>query len=249
MIYLLIAWWIFPWRTVSHNQRVLWFKWFKNTTFLGLESLTQKAASKVRQNFRRSDWGGLFDGRRSLAPQLQSTCLTRASVSSMQAPVAAVACADEFYKFELIEGVERLQFWNFEIIPKIPNQKNIPQFLRRAPFGGPGILLINLCSTVLAANHWALQLAILPIIGFSALLFTVLALFIIPKAEFGDGLDGLGWVMMMGTRPGERTNIYSNGKIHHAMKMGTSTISIGPFSIAMLAHQRVYGDQPALLKR
>ena len=46
---------------------------------------------------------------------------------------------------------------------------------------GPGILLINLCSTVLAANHWALQLVILPIIGFSALLFTVLALFIIPK--------------------------------------------------------------------
>ena len=48
---------------------------------------------------------------------------------------------------------------------------------------GPGILLINLCSTVLAANHWALQLVILPIIGFSALLFTVLALFIIPKAS------------------------------------------------------------------
>lgn len=46
---------------------------------------------------------------------------------------------------------------------------------------GPGILLINLCSTVLAANHWALQLVILPLIGFSALLFTVLALFIIPK--------------------------------------------------------------------
>ena len=35
---------------------------------------------------------------------------------------------------------------------------------------------------MLAANHWALQLVILPVIGFSALLFTVLALFIIPKA-------------------------------------------------------------------
>ncbi|CAJ1370608.1 unnamed protein product [Effrenium voratum] len=46
---------------------------------------------------------------------------------------------------------------------------------------GPGILLVNLCSTVLAANQWALELVILPFLGFSALLFTVLALFIIPK--------------------------------------------------------------------
>ncbi|CAE7335536.1 unnamed protein product, partial [Symbiodinium pilosum] len=46
---------------------------------------------------------------------------------------------------------------------------------------GPGILLINLFSTVLASNHWGLQLNILPVLGFSALLFTVLALFIIPK--------------------------------------------------------------------
>ncbi|CAE7555483.1 unnamed protein product [Symbiodinium natans] len=46
---------------------------------------------------------------------------------------------------------------------------------------GPGILLINLFSTVLASNDWGLQLNILPLLGFSALLFTVLALFIIPK--------------------------------------------------------------------
>lgn len=46
---------------------------------------------------------------------------------------------------------------------------------------GPGILLINLFSTVLASNNWGLQLNILPLLGFSALLFTVLALFIIPK--------------------------------------------------------------------
>ena len=81
----------------------------------------------------------------------------------------------------IIEGAERLQF---EIIPKLHPSVSL------GLFGGPGILLINLCSTVLAANHWALQLVILPIIGFSALLFTVLALFIIPKAEFGD----MGWM-------------------------------------------------------
>ena len=77
---------------------------------------------------------------------------------------------------------------------------------------GPGILLINLFSTVLASNDWGLgtwdpcivqacrkcrnvrcscssrlQLNILPLLGFSALLFTVLALFIIPKARTGGG--------------------------------------------------------------
>eukprot|EP00930_Biecheleria_cincta_P034471 TRINITY_DN23825_c0_g1_i1.p1 TRINITY_DN23825_c0_g1~~TRINITY_DN23825_c0_g1_i1.p1 ORF type:complete len:1136 (-),score=191.46 TRINITY_DN23825_c0_g1_i1:236-3196(-) len=46
---------------------------------------------------------------------------------------------------------------------------------------GPGILLINVFTTVLAEQGWGLQLRILPIVGFSAFLFTVLALFIIPK--------------------------------------------------------------------
>ena len=90
----------------------------------------------------------------------------------------------------IIEGAGRLQF---EIIPKLHPSVSL------GLFGGPGILLINLCSTVLAANHWALQLVILPIIGLSALLFTVLALFIIPKAEFGDGFgDGMG---ILGDQP------------------------------------------------
>jgi len=46
---------------------------------------------------------------------------------------------------------------------------------------GPGILLINIFTTVLAEQGWGLQLRILPVVGFSAFLFTVLALFIIPK--------------------------------------------------------------------
>mmetsp|Transcript_72456 Transcript_72456/g.169717 ORF Transcript_72456/g.169717 Transcript_72456/m.169717 type:complete len:1103 (-) Transcript_72456:61-3369(-) len=46
---------------------------------------------------------------------------------------------------------------------------------------GPGILLINICSTLFASNKFGLELMILPVLGFSALLFTVLALFIIPK--------------------------------------------------------------------
>eukprot|EP00441_Pelagodinium_beii_P045563 CAMPEP_0197624120 /NCGR_PEP_ID=MMETSP1338-20131121/3896_1 /TAXON_ID=43686 ORGANISM="Pelagodinium beii, Strain RCC1491" /NCGR_SAMPLE_ID=MMETSP1338 /ASSEMBLY_ACC=CAM_ASM_000754 /LENGTH=1112 /DNA_ID=CAMNT_0043194219 /DNA_START=135 /DNA_END=3470 /DNA_ORIENTATION=+ len=46
---------------------------------------------------------------------------------------------------------------------------------------GPGILLINLFTSLLATRGWGLTLVILPIVGFSAFLFTVLALFIIPK--------------------------------------------------------------------
>eukprot|EP00439_Symbiodinium_sp_Y106_P044984 s1840_g5.t1 len=44
---------------------------------------------------------------------------------------------------------------------------------------GPGILLINLFSTVLASNNWGLQLNILPLLGFSALLFTA------PRSHLG----------------------------------------------------------------
>jgi len=46
---------------------------------------------------------------------------------------------------------------------------------------GPGILLINVFTTLLANRGWGLDLVILPVVGFSAFLFTVLALFIIPK--------------------------------------------------------------------
>merc|ERR1712070_556955 len=46
---------------------------------------------------------------------------------------------------------------------------------------GPGILLINVFTTLLAPHEWGLELVILPVLGFSAFLFTILALFIIPK--------------------------------------------------------------------
>jgi len=46
---------------------------------------------------------------------------------------------------------------------------------------GPGILLINLASSLLARQKWGLELEILPGIGQYALLATALVLFIIPK--------------------------------------------------------------------
>ncbi|CAE8619086.1 unnamed protein product, partial [Polarella glacialis] len=46
---------------------------------------------------------------------------------------------------------------------------------------GPGILLVNIFTCLLAQQNWGLQLVILPVVGVCALLFTILALFIIPK--------------------------------------------------------------------
>jgi len=46
---------------------------------------------------------------------------------------------------------------------------------------GPGILLLCFFTTVLANHEWGLQLRVVPVVGFSVFLFTVLALFIIPK--------------------------------------------------------------------
>lgn len=46
---------------------------------------------------------------------------------------------------------------------------------------GPSILLINMAISVLAQNKWGLELVTLPVVGQYVLLFTVLALFLIPK--------------------------------------------------------------------
>lgn len=46
---------------------------------------------------------------------------------------------------------------------------------------GPGILLVNIATSLLANQRWLLELNVLPVVGMSAFLFTVIALFIIPK--------------------------------------------------------------------
>ncbi|CAK9089493.1 Peptidylprolyl isomerase [Durusdinium trenchii] len=46
---------------------------------------------------------------------------------------------------------------------------------------GPGILLVNIATSLLAFQKFGLELQVLPVVGMYAFLFTVLALFIIPK--------------------------------------------------------------------
>jgi len=46
---------------------------------------------------------------------------------------------------------------------------------------GPGILLVNIATSLLAEQKLGLELQVLPVVGMYAFLFTVLALFIIPK--------------------------------------------------------------------
>ncbi|CAJ1348510.1 unnamed protein product [Effrenium voratum] len=46
---------------------------------------------------------------------------------------------------------------------------------------GPGILLVNIFTSLLAQQKYGLELQVLPVVGMYAFLFTVLALFIIPK--------------------------------------------------------------------
>ncbi|CAE7292180.1 FKBP65 [Symbiodinium natans] len=46
---------------------------------------------------------------------------------------------------------------------------------------GPGILMVNIATSLLAEQKWLLELQVLPVVGMSAFLFTVIALFIIPK--------------------------------------------------------------------
>ena len=57
-----LKWWIFPWRTVSHNQRVIAFQRMSGN-FHGLLAATPRA-SGPRQSLSHEGLGALGDGRR-----------------------------------------------------------------------------------------------------------------------------------------------------------------------------------------
>jgi len=69
MVYLLIAWWIFPWRTVSHNQMVI--SVVSSTSFFDMSWLVELVGCSIHGEFLKNSMphlGQCYDAWRCTGP-------------------------------------------------------------------------------------------------------------------------------------------------------------------------------------